>query len=455
LVILFYQALSFYYKFSLKVFDDLKIRCPEYALDKRVLSAMHEIERGNSSGTQVYQKNASSVGVCGTPVMHSSGDKQLTGQAMYVDDIPKQPKELYGVIVYSTVAHGIIKYISSNIRSVNTDAALSVPGVVDYISNKDLPPKLGSDDPNMIGAIVADEELFASREVHFMGQMIGFIVAETEAIAREASRKVQIEYEILPAIFTTEDAIESNSFFEDVRKIESGCFSSKTSEHKVPLSEAKFHVEGTTRISAQEHFYLETQGSLAVPGNEDDEIEIFASTQNPRETQEYVAQVLGIPENRVVVRVKRLGGGFGGKETKSVFLSCAVAIASKKLGRPVRCILTREEDMIMTGTRHPFVGKYRVGFTESGLLVSLDIQLYANGGYSHDLSVSVLERSLTHCDNSYRIPNVRAYGRVCRTNTPSNTAFRGFGGPQGMYFAEQYITHVAEYLGKPVEEIRV
>ncbi|KAJ1560073.1 hypothetical protein HK096_010116 [Nowakowskiella sp. JEL0078] len=225
-------------------------------------------------------------------------------------------------------------------------------------------------------------------------------------------------------------------------------------DSKVPLSEATKHIEGSMRIAAQEHFYLETQASLAVPKGEDDEIEIYASTQNPTETQHLVAHVLGIPANRVVCKVKRLGGGFGGKETRSVFLSCAVAVAANKLQKPIRYMLSREEDMVLSGMRHPFLGKYRVGYTDEGKLISLDLDLYSNGGYSMDLSLPVVERAMTHSDNVYKIPNVRITGRVCKTNLTSNTAFRGFGGPQGMMIAENWINQVAESLGKSVDQIR-
>jgi xanthine dehydrogenase/oxidase len=186
---------------------------------------------------------------------------------------------------------------------------------------------------------------------------------------------VKIKYKQLPAVFTIEDALEKESFFSVERKIETGEFKSKE-QVTVPLSEATQFVEGVARISAQEHFYLETQASLVVPSKEHDEMEIYASTQNPKETQDFVAHVLGIDFNRVVCRVKRLGGGFGGKESRSVFLSCALAVAAKKLLRPVRCMLTREEDMVMSGTRHPFMGQYKVGFTKQGKLISLDLKVF-------------------------------------------------------------------------------
>jgi xanthine dehydrogenase/oxidase len=192
-----------------------------------------------------------------------------------------------------------------------------------------------------------------------------------------------------------------------------------------------------------------------IPKKEDGEFEVFASTQHPSETQHMVAHVLGIPSNRVVVRVKRLGGGFGGKESRSVFLTCLLAVGAKKVGRPLRLMLSREEDMVITGTRHPFLGKYRVGVRPSGELVSLDLNLFSNGGFSLDLSIAVLERAMTHSDNVYRIPNVRIEGKICKTNLATNTAFRGFGGPQGMIVCEQWMEHVIQTIGKEAEEVRV
>ncbi|XP_024116820.2 xanthine dehydrogenase/oxidase-like [Oryzias melastigma] len=212
-------------------------------------------------------------------------------------------------------------------------------------------------------------------------------------------------------------------------------------------------VEGEMHIGGQEHFYLETHVTLAVP-KEDGEMELFVSSQSPNDSQSHVAKVLGVPANRVLVRVKRLGGGFGGKESRSTVLSTVVAVAANKLKRPVRCMLDRDEDMLITGGRHPFFGKYKVGFLNSGKVVALDVSYYSNAGNSQDLSLSIMERALFHMENSYRIPNVRGRGFLCRTNLPSNTAFRGFGGPQGMMIAESWITDVAQSLGRPAEEVR-
>ncbi|KAH6563748.1 hypothetical protein BASA60_010597 [Batrachochytrium salamandrivorans] len=404
-------AQSFMAKFVMHVCHALSESDSSLRLASNEVSALQLIDRPLSSGVQVVSESTN-AGAVGKSIIHASATKQVTGEANYLDDIPPHSKELHGVIVGSTISRG-------HVKSVDASAALAYPGVVDFITAKDVEAS---------GA------------------------TETEPQARAASKLVKIQYESLAPIITMESAIAAESFFDIERRIKTGEFDPKRVRVGAPLSDATHHVQGTTRMSAQEHFYLETQGSLVVPN--EDEYEIYSSTQNPTETQHLVAHVLGIPSHRVVCRVKRLGGGFGGKETRSVFIACALAVAARKLRVPVRCVLTREEDMTMSGTRHPFLADYDIGFTDEGKLISAKIDIYCNGGYSLDLSVAVLERCLTHCDNSYYIPNMDLNGRICKTNMPTNTAFRGFGGPQGMMIAEQYITHVAEYLGKPVEDIR-
>ncbi|KAJ1569585.1 hypothetical protein HK405_000661 [Cladochytrium tenue] len=373
--------------------------------------------------------------VVGRSMMHLSALKQVTGAAVYIDDIPRLADEVKVAIVGSTVAHG-------KIRNVDATAALALDGVLAYIDHKDVPTGRHG---NYIGPVTLDEELFATEFVHFFGQPIGLIVAETEKTAIRASKLVKVDYEVLEPVFTIEQAIASSSFFEDTRTLTSGCFA-----RNEPLDESGLvFIEGEARMSGQEHFYLETQASLVIPKKEDDEMEVFSSNQHPSETQHLVSHVLGVPSNRITVRVKRMGGGFGGKESRGAFVACMLAVAAKKLSRPMRLQLSREEDMATTGTRHPFLGKYRVGVEPSGLLRSLQLDLYSNGGYSYDLSLAVLERAMTHSDNTYNIPHMSINGRVCRTNLPTNTAFRGFGGPQGMMIAEQWIQHVAESLNIP------
>jgi xanthine dehydrogenase/oxidase len=274
------------------------------------------------------------------------------------------------------------------------------------------------------------------------------IVADSEAHAHAGARAVLVEYEDLPQILSIEEAIEQNSFFPHYRFIRSG------GDMEEAFASADYVFEGVTRMGGQEHFYLETHASVVVPKAEDGEIEVFASTQNPTETQTVVAQVTGVPANRVVCRVKRLGGGFGGKETRSMQLTGILAVGAKKANAPVRCMLNRDEDIITTGQRHPFLGRWKVGVLKEGKLIALDADVFANGGWTQDLSGAVVERSLSHIDGVYKIPNVHVRGRICKTNTVSNTAFRGFGGPQGMFICESFMSEVADKLGMSVDKFR-
>jgi xanthine dehydrogenase/oxidase len=292
------------------------------------------------------------------------------------------------------------------------------------------------------------EIFFAVDEVFTAGQPIGLIIADTEAHAHAGVRAVLIEYEDLPHILTIEEAIEKNSFFPHYRFIRAG------GDMDEAFASADHVFEGVARMGGQEHFYLETQASVVVPKPEDGEMEVFSSTQNPTETQTVVAQVTGVPANRVVVRVKRLGGGFGGKETRSMQLTGILAVGANKAKAPVRCMLNRDEDIITSGQRHPFLGRWKVGVSKEGKLLALDADVFANGGWTQDLSGAVVERSLSHIDGVYKIPNVHVRGRICKTNTVSNTAFRGFGGPQGMFICESMMSEVADRLGMSVDKFR-
>ncbi|XP_073194775.1 xanthine dehydrogenase/oxidase isoform X4 [Lepidochelys kempii] len=247
--------------------------------------------------------------------------------------------------------------------------------------------------------------------------------------------------------YSRKEAIEKQSFYKSPKKIEKG-------DVQNGFEESDHVVEGEMYIGGQEHFYLETHCTIAVPKGEDGEMELFVSTQNPMKTQECVANALGVPANRILVRVKRLGGGFGGKESRNILLSTAVAVAAFKTGHPVRCMLDRDEDMLITGGRHPFLGCYKVGFMKNGKINSLEVSYYSNGGNSEDLSLAVMDRALFHMDNSYNIPNIKGVGTVCKTNLSSNTAFRGFGGPQGMMVVECWMSDVILTCGLPAEQVR-
>ncbi|XP_078117513.1 xanthine dehydrogenase/oxidase-like [Sander vitreus] len=325
--------------------------------------------------------------------------------------------------------------------SIDSSVAEAMPGVACCVFAKDIP---GS---NAVGPITYDETVLADGQVTCVGHIIGAVVADTQLAAQRAAKAVRVQYQDLPHIVTIQEAIAAQSFYQPIRTIKSG-------DLEAGFKQADHILEGEMHIGGQEHFYLETNVTLAVPRGEDGEMELFVSTQSPSKTQLLVAKVLGVPANRVMVRVKRMGGGFGGKETRTTVLSTVVAVAANKLKRPVRCMLDRDEDMLVTGGRHPFYGKYKVGFLNSGKVVALDVSYYSNAGNSMDLSLSIMERALFHMENSYSVANVRGRGFVCRTNLPSNTAFRGFGGPQGMMVTESWVTDVAQSLGRPAEEVR-
>ncbi|KAF4224476.1 hypothetical protein CNMCM6457_009416 [Aspergillus fumigatiaffinis] len=426
-------ALGFFYRFYHDVLSEIEVKDTD--IDEDVIA---EIERAISSGQKDHESSkAYQQRILGKAAPHVSALKQATGEAQYTDDIPAQKNELYGCLVLSTKAH-------AKIVSVDTTAALDIAGVYDYVDHRDLPnPKA-----NWWGAPKCDEVFFAVDEVMTAGQPIGMILASSAKIAEEASRAVKVEYEELPAILTIEEAIEAESYFDHFRFIKCG-----DADKAFKEADRVFH--GVSRMGGQEHFYLETQACVAIPKPEDGEMEVWSSTQNPTETQTYVAQVTGVAANKVVSRVKRLGGGFGGKETRSVQLAGICATAAAKTKRPVRCMLNRDEDIVTSGQRHPFLCHWKVGVTKEGKLLALDADVYANGGHTQDLSGAVVERSLSHIDGVYKIPNVHVRGRVCKTNTVSNTAFRGFGGPQGMFFAESFMEEIADHLDIPVEQFRL
>ncbi|EPE07679.1 xanthine dehydrogenase [Ophiostoma piceae UAMH 11346] len=397
-----------------------------------------ELEREISTGETDNEAAAEyEQEVLGKGNPHVSALQQTTGEAQYTDDIPPSKNELYGCLVLSKKAH-------ARILSINYDAAFDVAGVVDIIDRSHMP----NDAANHWGPPDFDEVFFAEDKVFTVGQPIAMVVASSAARAAEGARLVKVEYEELPTILTMEEAIEKNSFYNFFRELKRG------DDVNDAFAKCDFVFSGETRMGGQEHFYLETNAALAVPKLEGGEMEIFSSTQNPNETQMCAAHACDVQANRVVVRTKRLGGGFGGKESRSVQLSTIVALAAKVTRRPVRCMLTREEDMVTSGQRHPFLGRWKVGVNRDGKLQALEMDMYNNAGWTRDMSAGVCERAMTHCDNCYMIPNVVIRGKLCKTNTMSNTAFRGFGGPQGLFMAESFMSEVADRLDIPVEQLR-
>ncbi|CAI4217180.1 unnamed protein product [Parascedosporium putredinis] len=404
-------AMGFFYRFYHDILGELEAKV-KGGVDTEVVE---ELEREISFGA-VDELTAADYEqeVVGKKNPHLAALKQTTGEAQYTDDIP--PSET---------------------------SSLDIPGVIDYVDKDDLPNARA----NRWGAPNFDEVFFAEEYVYTAGQPIAMVLATTPQKAQEAARAVKVEYEELPAILSIEEAIEKNSLYDYERYIKKG-------NAEEALKKCDYTFSGTARMGGQEHFYLETQACLVIPKPEDGELEVFSSTQNANETQVFVSQVCGVQCNKVVVRIKRLGGGFGGKETRSVPLSATVALAAKKTKRPVRCMLSREEDMVTSGQRHPFYARWTVGVNKDYKIQALVTDIYNNAGWSSDLSMAVCERAMTHSDGCYLIPNVHVRGHLCRTNTMSNTAFRGFGGPQGMFIAETYMEEIADRLGIPVEKFR-
>ncbi|XP_039267086.2 xanthine dehydrogenase/oxidase-like isoform X1 [Styela clava] len=403
------------------------------AISREIISDL-SVEEESFTSTQTWQEvpeDQKPIDTIGRPIPHLSGFKHTTGEAIYIDDIPPYRDELQMVLVCSTRAH-------AKIIDVDTTVALECPGVVSYVDKNDV---IGENDLGMYG------EVFADGKVTCVGHVIGAIVADTQAHAIKASRLVKITYEdILPRVITIEDAIKHDKL-SIVKKMKRG-------NAEEVFQNCDFVIEDEARVGGQEHFYMETQCCIAIPKNEDGEMEVFSSCQYPNGLQTMAATCLGLKRNKVIVRTKRLGGGFGGKETRFCVISNPAVIAARKLGKPIRCVLTRQQDMQITGGRHPFLGRYKIGFNKDGQIKALQIKLYSNGGNSDDLSFGVMDRAIVHADNSYNVPHMEVTGSVCQTNVASNTAFRGFGSPQAMIISEAWITKVAETLNMDSEKVR-
>ncbi|KAF2806742.1 uncharacterized protein BDZ99DRAFT_421912 [Mytilinidion resinicola] len=426
-------ALSLFFRFWHESVAELTLG----SVDKDLIE---EIHRDISTGLR-DDYNPNEQRIVGKQIPHLSALKQCTGEAEYIDDMPPQDQELFGGLVMSSKAH-------AKLLDVDWEPALKMPGVVGYI-DKDSIPK----EKNVFGAMVKDEPYFADGEVRHHGQVIGMVYAETALQAQAAARAVKVTYEELPPILTIDEAIEANSFFKHNRALKKGV--AVNGNMKEAFAKCDRIFEGTTRIGGQEHFYLETNAALVIPGSEDEFMEVWSSTQNTMETQEFVSQVLGVPSSRVNCRVKRMGGAFGGKESRSVPFAALLAIAAKKERRPMRIMLNRDEDMLLSGQRHPCQARWKIGVSNEGKLLALEADLFDNAGFSQDMSGAVMDRCITHFDNCYEIPDVYLKGNVCKTNTHSNTAFRGFGAPQGMYFTESIMYTVSEGLGIDIDSLRL
>jgi len=357
----------------------------------------------------------------------------VTGRTQYLDDMPELAGTLFAKVYASPVAHG-------HIQSFNLAPAEALDGVYKILSYKDIPGE------NQIGGIIKDEELLAKDEVHFIGMPIFIVLAESELIAHKACDAIKVAIEEKEVVVDPLVAYEKGQLLSQPLHFECG-----NVQEQFAFCDHVF--EGSTHSGGQEHVYLETQGAYAIPqGN--GSIKIYSSTQGPTAVQRTVATVLGVSMNQIEVDVSRIGGGFGGKEDQASPWAAVVALAAWNTGRPVKYILERGEDLRMTGKRHPYKSTYKIGLNKEGKILAFEASYFQNGGAAADLSPAVLQRSLFHGTNSYYIPNVSLDAYSCKTNLPPNTAFRGFGGPQGMFVIEAAIHHAARAMNLPVHQIQ-
>lgn len=365
---------------------------------------------------------------------HDSAHLHVAGQARYVDDIPEPGDMLHLYLAMSTRAH-------ATITAMDLDAVRSAPGVVTVLTADDVPGV------NNVGPVIKDDPLFAEGKVFYHGQCLFAVVAETLDAARAAAALATIAYDDRPALITIDDAMAAGAVVEDVQTMARG-------DAQSALANAPHTLSGSLALGGQDHFYLEGQVALAFPG-EDGAVHVHSSTQNPTEVQHLVADVLGTSSALVTVELRRMGGGFGGKETQPAIMAAAAAIAATKTGRPVKCRLDRDDDMIMTGKRHDFQTDYQLGYGEDGRITAARVSMATRCGYSTDLSMAICDRAMFHTDNAYFLPDVEILSHRLRTNTVSNTAFRGFGGPQGMVGIERAMDHLAFQLGQDPLDVRL
>ncbi|MBB5702290.1 xanthine dehydrogenase large subunit [Ochrobactrum daejeonense] len=389
----------------------------------------------SANALKAARSTAAIRGGVATDQKHDSAHKHVTGTAVYIDDIPEPEGTLHIGVGFSTVAHGTIS-------SVDLEAVLAAPGVVDVLTYRDVP---GENDVSP--SAMHDDPIFAVDKVEFHGQPIFAVIAKTRDQARRAARLGKVEYEETAGVYSI-DALDGTK-----DRLVTTPLTLKRGDARAAIDAAPHSIKNRMYLGGQDHFYLEGQVSLAIPG-EDEDVTVYCSTQGPSETQHLVAHALGVPSHSVTVEVRRMGGGFGGKETQANQWAAIVAIAAKKHRRAMKIRLDRDEDMTSTGKRHGFVIDYEVGFDDEGNILGVDYLFALNAGFSADLSGPVGDRALFHCDNAYFYPAVHAQSAPLYTNTVSNTAFRGFGGPQGMVGAERVIDEVAFAVGKDPLEIR-
>lgn len=408
--------------------------CKRAGLDVPARTALTDVDTQAGKvhhGDQEYAEATPSLNL-GKALPHLAAAQHVTGHAKFVADEPFRGYYVYPV--HATKAH-------AKLLSIDTSAAMKMPGVVAVYTAKDVPGR------NMLGSIIIDEEVLASEEVKMYDQDIAIVVADTARHAREASLKVTAQYEELPVILSIEDAIAAKSYLWEDMVLDFG------ETDKILAEWPKERIaEGEVRVGGQEHFYIEPQAATVWPSG--DRFVVHTTTQNPTLVQHAVAAVIGQPANRVESSMERIGGGFGGKQDRPQFTAAMAAIAAANTGMPCRVVYERDTDMKTSGERHEFLIRYRVAYKENSEIVAFYAELYNNGGFSADLSPSVMEVALFNIDACYRIPNIHLIGRCCRTNRISCTAYRGFGKPQGIAAMENIIDHIARRTGIPVHKVR-
>jgi xanthine dehydrogenase large subunit len=391
-------------------------------------------ERNLAPATVSAHLERSSGPASGAARPHESARAHVAGAATYIDDIPEVKGTLHAAPVLSALAHG-------RLAGVDARAALSMPGVRGVVLAADIPG-----DP-VLATFVHDEPIFAFDKVEHVGQVIGVVVADTVMQARRAARKVQVKIDGLPAVLTPREAHAAKSYVLPPVVVRRG-------EPERALAASRHQLSGQLEVGGQEHFYLEGQVAYALP-KEQDQWWIHSSTQHPGEVQHWVAHALGLENNAVTVECRRMGGGFGGKETQAGQMAVWAALAARKFKCPVKLRLDRDDDFMITGKRHPFDYDYSVGFDDSGLITALKLTMLANCGFSADLSGPVVDRAVFHADNAYYLSDVEIASYRCKTNTQSNTAFRGFGGPQGVIAIEAILGDIARHLGLDPLDVRL
>ena len=394
-----------------------------------------DLPEHDSKEEQRYRpaKAKKSKGQTGQSMKHESAEKHVTGKAVYVDDMPEYPNQLHIAVGGSAHAH-------AKIKSIDLTSVRETLGVVDVITVHDVPGHVD------IGPVFSGDPVLVEELCEYIGQPIFAVAASTMEIAKAAVAKAKIEYDVLEPTLTVEKALADKFFVRPTHQHIRG-------DAAKALAEAPHRIQGQQHVNGQEHFYLEGQVCSVMP-TEDGGMKVFSSTQHPTEVQKLVAEVLDISINKVQVEIRRMGGGFGGKETQAAPLACIAAIVANKTGRPVKYRMSRTDDMVMTGKRHPFFNTYDVGFDEQGIMMGSEIMVAGNCGNSPDLSDAIVDRAMFHSDNAYYLNNATVTGHRCKTHTTSNTAYRGFGGPQGVILAELMMDDIARHLGEDPLTIR-